>query len=188
MAISIKCHGAYYYRTDNQKGIKEYAIEVFAPSLEYFHETSRKYTGTDDNGVKQFAERSYLNVRGRLKKQLLPILLQRKHADFARVRYVVIDEIIGEGLHDLPVQLQSKEQLRKVVSDERIPVNVDEYLEIDELRTDILEYREDASSWLRDKSRRDKRRMEEREFIRLNSLEPTTSVPPQKSIGSIIDL
>lgn len=191
--VLIKCHGAYYFRTDTQKGIRNYEMTVKAPSIDYFQEHTQKYIGTDDNGKPMFSERNFLNVRGRLKKRLLPMLLQRKYPDFARVRYVVIDSIEGSGLDELPIQLKSKEQLAVIVRSEMMPIKVEEYTDIDELRTDIMEYRENPKIWLAGKTRRDKRRKDDQAFVEMNALnDDTTNVPttlpPEKPISSIIDL
>lgn len=182
--ILIKCHGMYYYKTETAKGTKPFTFEVRAPSLEFFRESTTKYQGTDDKGRAKVAERSFINIRGQLKKRLLPLLLQRKVTDYARVKYVVIDEIIsekGEDL-DLPITLRSKRQLAVLITEGKIPVDVDDYLDIDELRTDIMEYQQDPETFNRDKVRRDKRRGEERSFIEMNNLSET--LPPVKKVAS----
>ncbi|MDP3013169.1 MAG: hypothetical protein Q8M92_02920, partial [Candidatus Subteraquimicrobiales bacterium] len=148
----------------------------------FFRESTTKYQGIDDKGHAKVAERSFINIRGQLKKRLLPLLLQRKVTDYARIKYVVIDEIIsekGEEL-DLPITLRSKRQLAVLIADGKIPVDVDDYLDIDELRTDIMEYQQDPEAFNRDKKRRDKRRGEERSFIEMNNLSET--LPPVKKL------
>lgn len=183
--ILIKCHGMYYYKTETAKGTKPFTFEVRAPSLEFFREFATKYLGTDDKGHARAAERSFINIRGQLKKRLLPLLLQRKVTDYARVKYVVIDEIISEtGAElDLPITLRSKKQLNTLIVEGKFPIDVDDYLDIDELRTDILEYQQDPEAFNRDKNRRDKRRGEERSFIEMNNLSETLP-PVKKNSGS----
>lgn len=171
--IKIFTHGRYYYKTETAKGTKEFTQVVRAQSLEMFRETANKYMGTDDNGQQKFATRSFINVRGQLKKRLLPILLGRKYTDFARVRYVVIDEIVsetGEKLN-LPIDLRSRQQLEAMIRDEKFPIDPAEYVEIDELRHDMLTFIREPEAFLRDKPRLDKRRQEERAFLAMNELE-----------------
>lgn len=173
LGIKILTHGRYYYKTETAKGTKEFTQVVRAASLEMFRETAQKYMGTDDNGAQKFSTRTFINVRGQLKKRLLPILLGRKYPEFARVRYVVIDEIIsetGEKLN-LPVDLRSRPQLEQMIRDEKFPIDPAEYVEVDELRHDILTFIKEPEAFLRDKPRRDKRRQEERSFIEMNELE-----------------
>jgi len=182
--IKIFVHGRYYYKTETAKGTKPYEMVVRAASLEMFRESSQKYLGTDDNGQPKFRTNSYLNIRGQLKKRLLPILLQRKFPDFARVRFVVIDEIVsetGEKL-DLPINLRSRTQLTAMVNDENIPIDPAEYLEIDDLRTDILEYIQEPETFLKNKPSRDRRRQEERQFIEMNDLGDETLPPIHDTI------
>lgn len=176
--ILIKCHGGYYYKTDTARGVKPFKIDVKAPSIEFFREESSKYTGTDDNGVKQFKTRSYINIRGQLKKRMLPILLPRVHVDFARVRFVVIDEVVSLDASplDLPISFLSRAQLAEVIKKEQMPINVAEYLEIDELRSDIQEYRNDPETFLQQKPGKDQKRDEERQFMEMNQLD--MSLPP----------
>jgi len=182
--ILIKCHGMYYYKTETAKGTKPFDYEVRAPSLEFFRETTTKYMGTDEKGRAKAEERSFINIRGQLKKRLLPLLLSRKFTDFARVKYVTIDEIISETKEnlDLPIALRSKKQLAVLINEGRMPIDVEDYMDIDELRTDILEYQEDPEAFNRDKGRRDKRRGEERSFIEMNNLNET--LPPVKKTSS----
>lgn len=186
--IQIKCRGMYYFKTDTAKGTKAYEITLMAPSLEFFKETAMKYTGTDENGKKTFSERSFINIRGALKKRLLPILLPKQVPDFARVKYVVIDEIIslsGEPL-DLPIELRSRKQLSEYIKNEKIPIEPAEYLDIDELRFDILEYRNDPETFLQNKGQKDTKRAEERAFIEMNNLGET--LPPNRKQAGIEDL
>lgn len=170
--VKLVCHGQYYYKDSVNKGIKEFTQDVYSPSLEMFRETSKKYTGPDDKGKATFKISSFINVRGQLKRRLLPVLLKKKFPDFARVRFVVIDEIIsldGSEL-DLPITLRSKTQLSFQIKKEGMPLNVDDYVDIDDLRSDMLEYIQDPEAFLHGKAKRDKRRAEEREFIRMNDL------------------
>jgi len=178
--VLIKCHGQYYYRDERQKGIKHYIIDVKAPSLSFFQESTKRYVGLDDDSKPKYEERVYLNVRGVLKKRLLPVLLRKKFMDFARIRFVTIDEIVsltGEEL-DLPLTLRSKTQLQELINQKKMPIDPDEYLEIDELRTDILEYQTDADAFLKRKPKKDIRRQEERAFMEMNEL--TETLPPVK--------
>jgi hypothetical protein len=177
--IKITVHGRYYYKTESAKGTKPYEFVVRSPSLEMYRETSQKYMGTDDNGRPKYKTNSYLNIRGQLKKRLLPILLSKKFTDFARVRYVVIDEVVsetGEKL-DLPINLRSKKQLAQMILDEKMPIDVSEYLEIDELRADIVQYIQEPEAFLNQKTLKDKRRQEERSFLEMNDL-GDESLPP----------
>lgn len=108
-----------------------------------------------------------------MKKQLLPLLLAKTHPDFVRVAAVIIDSIEtdkGKELDGLPVQLQSRKQLKVHCADNKIPILADEYLSIDELRSDILAYTEDPKSFLRNKERKNSRRRADNEFMRLNGL------------------
>jgi hypothetical protein len=171
--VKLVCHGQYYYKDSINKGVKEFSQEVFSPSLEMFREHAKKYIGTDDKGNQKFEDRSFINVRGQLKRRLLPVLLKKKFPDFARVRFVVIDEIIsldGSEL-DLPITLRSKKQLAFQITKEGMPLSVDDYVDIDDLRSDMLEYVQDPEAFLRNKTKRDKRRNEEREFMRMNNLQ-----------------
>jgi hypothetical protein len=191
--ITIKCHGVFYYKTEREKGTKPFSMDVRAPSLDFFNETTQKYMGTDDNGNKKFATRSFINVRGQLKRRLLPILLGKKFTDFARVRYVVIDEVLSEDDTnlDLPVTLRSKPQLAALVKQLRAPIDAQDYLDIDELRTDILEFQQDADTFMKDKSRRDKKRSEERSFMDMNDLQdplPPTPKAKKETAQGIQDL
>jgi hypothetical protein len=52
-----------------------------------------------------------------------------------------------------------------------MPLSVDDYVDIDDLRSDMLEYVQDPEAFLRNKTKRDKRRNEEREFMRMNNLQ-----------------
>ncbi|MFA5240433.1 MAG: hypothetical protein WC476_12105 [Phycisphaerae bacterium] len=191
--ILIKCHGMYYYKTESAKGTKPFVMDVRAPSLEYFREHAFKYQGTGEKGEKKFADRSFINIRGQLKKRLLPILLQRKVTDFARVKYVVIDEVVSETKEnlDLPITLRSRQQLAQLIKENKMPIDVNEYMDVDELRSDIIEYQVDPETFNKDKPRRDKRRSEEKQFIEMNNLEET--LPPEKrnsggKAGGIDDL
>jgi hypothetical protein len=177
-------HGGYYYKTETAKGVKMYSLVVRAASLEMFRETSQKYMGTEDDPQThlqrpKFKTHSYLNIRGQLKKRLLPILLRRQFPDFARVRYVVIDEIVSEtgAKLDLPIILRSKAQLAQMIQDEKMPIDPSEYIEIDDLRADILSYIEEPAVFLQNKPRKDRRRQEEHDFLIMNGLTDET-LPP----------
>jgi hypothetical protein len=65
-----------------------------------------------------------------------------------------------------------------MIKDEKIPINADEYLEVDELRFDIQEYIQAPEEFLRMKPLRDRRRQEERDFMEMNDLQDT--LPPVK--------
>jgi hypothetical protein len=177
--IKIATHGRFYYKSETAKGTKPFVLVVRARSLEMFRESSQKYIGTDDNGRAQFRTNSYLNIRGQLKKRLLPILLSKTYPDFARVRFVTIDEITAEdgSTLDLPVNLRSRTQLVEMVRDEKMPIDPAEYLEIDDLRTDILEYIQHPEIFLENKPIKDRRRQEERDFITMNDMGDET-LPP----------
>jgi len=186
--IKIVCHGQYYFKTETAKGAKSFETTVYAKSLEMFREHSRRYEGTEEDPVThlqkaKYKESSYVNVRGQLKRRLLPVLLKDKVENFVRIRYVVIDEIIsldGSEL-DLPIQLRSKKQLSLQIRRENIPINPNDYVDIDELRSDVLEYCTDPELFLRDKDKKAKKREEEREFRRLNGLEEE-ALPPSPAV------
>jgi hypothetical protein len=175
MALAIKCHGQFYARDGQLKVMKNFEEVVKAPSLGFFKQTSTKYTGTDDDGKLQFRETEFINVRGILKKKLLPLILSKKNpGNFVRVRTVTIDEIKaadGEAL-ELPVSLMSFSQIGALIKQRRFPIDTESYLDIDELRTDYLEYEQDPESFKRNQARRAKKRQEEREFMELNQLMP----------------
>ena len=193
--IKITVHGRYYYKTESAKGTKPYEFVVRSPTLEMYRETSQKYMGMDEKGHPKYKVNTYLNIRGQLKKRLLPILLSKKFTDFARVRYVVIDEVVsetGEKL-DLPINLRSKKQLAQMIADEKMPLDPAEYLEIDELRADIVQYIQEPEAFLRAKPIKDKRRQEERAFLEMNDMGDDTLPPVRvqkdkpKDTGGILD-
>jgi hypothetical protein len=173
-SILIKTHGLYYFKTENAKGVREFTQEVKAPNLEYFRETNQKYLGTDDNGKLMFKTNSFINVRGQLKKKYLPMLIKLNDPQFVRVRLVTIDEIVPNDNQPitLPVQLMSFPQLTQYAKNRNIPVQTDTYLEIDDLRRDVLEYEAAPDGFLDVKASRDAKRQAEREFMRLNNLLP----------------
>jgi hypothetical protein len=177
--IKIVVHGRYYYKTETAKGTKPFSRVVRAASLEMFRETSQKYLGTDDQGRAKFKTNSYINIRGQLKKRLLPILLAKEFPDFARVRFVVIDEVVSEtgAKLDLPINLRSKAQLAAMIADEKMPIDPAEYIEIDELRADIIQYVQEPEAFLEQKPIKDRRRQEERSFAEMNGLGDET-LPP----------
>ncbi|MFA5186884.1 MAG: hypothetical protein WC551_10430 [Patescibacteria group bacterium] len=206
--IIIATHGDFFFkRSDNDKGISPFAIRVRAPNLEFFRETFTKYCGMrevpederkrrEDNGEQDVPrqepivkERSQINVRGLLKKKLLPMLLGPKHEGFRRVRQCIIDEIIssdGKPL-DLDVRLQSRDQLAEYIRVKRLPMDVESYINIDELRTDIEEYEKDKNSYFASLERRKRIRENEKKFRELNELigEEPEPAPAQKK-GSVI--
>jgi len=193
--IKIAVHGKYYYKTETAKGTKDYSLTVRAASLEMFRESSQKYMGTDDAGRAKYRSTSYLNIRGQLKKRLLPILLGRKYVDFARVRYVIIDSVVSEagGRLDLPIDLRSKAQLEAMIREEKIPIAVEEYLEIDDLRQDILQYIQEPEVFLKAQPAKARRRAEDKSFLELNDLNDEETLPPVRekkekpSAGGILD-
>jgi len=184
--LKIFTHGKFYYKTETAKGAKDFVQLVRVASLEIFRETAQKYLGTEEDPathlqVAKFRTNSFLNVRGQLKKRYLPILLARKFPEFARVRYVVIDEIVSESGQalDLPIHLRSKAQLAELVRQKKMPIDPAEYVEVDELRHDILTYLENAEAFLKLKPQQDRRRQEERQFLELNDIQDETLPPPQ---------
>lgn len=200
--ILVKVHGQYYFKTDTQKGVKSFTKEVRFPSLEIFRETTRKQIGTEINKETRLAEpvyetRSFINIRGLLKRRFMPVLLAKEFPDFARVRFVSVDEVVsldGAAL-SLPLSIQSRKQLAAFVEEKAIPLDVDTYLDIDELRNDISEYLESPESFLRSKSKKDRLRIEEREFMEMNGLSETLAprkdrviVAKEPSAPSIADL
>lgn len=182
MSLTIKVHGEYYFKQDSTKGRKRYTLDVRAPSLEFFRQTTVKSRGTDDEGKIVLEEKSYLNVRGILKKRLVPAILERRVNDFARIRSVVIDEVIaenGEVLHDLPLPLMSLAQLKSYIHKKKLPIDSSAYMDIDELRTDIRDCETDEAAFFAGKAKKDKRRAEEKEFLELNQLETPLEVGQQ---------
>lgn len=180
--IVIKTHGEFYYKTDNTKGRKPFTQDIKAPNLEFFKQTAVRYTGTDDDGKLKFKETEFINVRGIIKKRLLPLLLSPRFTDFVRVRSVTIDEIIAPdgSVLELPVTLQSRNQLIHLCQTKKIPVDATSYLDVDELRTDIMEYQTDPDVFLRNMQYKSKKRNEEKEFMELNGLMVSTPTPTAK--------
>lgn len=172
MSIVIKTHGEFYYKTENLKGRKPFEQVIKAQSLDFFKQVAVRYTGTDDEGKLKFVESEFINVRGIIKKKLLPLLLAPRFSDFVRVRSVTIDEIIlDQGAKmDLPVTLQSRNQLIQLCKEKKYPIEAVSYMNIDELRTDVLEYQTDPDVFLRTLERKNKVRSQEREFLSLNGL------------------
>lgn len=180
MPITIKCHGEYYAREGQLKLTKSFEEVVRAPSLEFFRQSWEKYTGTDDNGKMMFRTSTSINVRGMLKKKLIPMILTNKYqGSFVRVRRVFIDEVISEDGSplDLPVNLLSISQLAMKIKRENIPLDPASYINVDELRTDIMEYEEDPETFKRHYATKSKKRQEEREFHELNNLNPLKVAP-----------
>lgn len=181
MAIVIKCHGEFYAKEGQLKLTKLFDETVKAPSLKFFEQTFEKYTGTSDDGKLQFRSSTAINVRGQLKKKLLPMILSSKFPGvFIRVRGVVVDSILGEdgAVLDLPLNLMSIPQLAKRVQDHNIPVDPSSYINVDELRTDIMEYEQDPENFKRTYQRKRQKRAEEREFRELNNLMPKAEIVP----------
>jgi hypothetical protein len=181
-SIIISTHGEYYYKSAATKGKKPFTQIVKVPDMEFFRQTAVRYIGTDDDGKAQYKETSFLNVRGMIKKKLLPLLLPNKYSDFVRVRSVTIDEIVasdGEVL-DLPVQLMSRTQLVQLCKNKKIPIDAVNYLNIDELRTDIIEYQENPDIFLQTLEKRTKKRLEEKKFLELNDLAPAEEAAKPK--------
>lgn len=191
MSIIIKCHGEFYAREGQLKLTKPFEETVRAPSLKFFEQSFEKYTGTDDNGNLTFRTSKSVNVRGQLKKRLLPIILKSKYAGvFVRVRGVIIDSITGERGEalDLPITLMSIPQLAQRVEKHNIPIDPNSYVNVDELRTDIMEYEQDPENFKRTYQRRKEKRAEEREFMEMNGLLPAAaSRPGIKGIASVAE-
>jgi hypothetical protein len=197
MSITIKTHGEYYYKQENLKGRKPFEFSVRAPNLEYFYKRESRYIGTENvNGkeVAKFRESSYFNVRGMLKRKILPQLLKIKFSDFISVRSVTIDEIVDDAgkTLDLPVPLMNRNQLIQYCRDHKLPIEGATYMDIDELRSDIAEYEIDPTMFTSTQEKRNKRRSDEREFMRLNAealgvttptaSEPTKLVDPKPAV------
>lgn len=177
--IEIKCHGEFYARDGQLKLTLPFVETVRAPSLKFFEQTTTKMTGTDDDGKIKFRDTTFINVRGVLKKKLLPLILQKKHPGrFVRVRLVTIDEVIAPGETELPINLMSISQLAALMKQRNIPLDPNSYVSVDELRTDIQEYVEDPESFQRDYQRKAKKRAEEKEFMELNDLMPADPLAP----------
>ena len=184
MSIAIKCHGEYYARNGQLKLTLPFEEIVKAPSLKFFEQTSTKLTGTDDNGQLKFKDTTFLNVRGVLKKKLLPLILQNKfQGQFIRVRSVVIDEVSSTSpveTTDLPINLMSLTQLGALIKSRNIPIDVNSYVNVDEARTDVSEYIEDPDTFQLNYKRKSAKRSEEREFMELNNLMPQAAKTPEK--------
>ena len=122
-------------------------------------------------------------------------MLGRKYVDFARVRYVIIDSVVSEagGRLDLPIDLRSKAQLEAMIREEKIPIAVEEYLEIDDLRQDILQYIQEPEVFLKAQPAKARRRAEDKSFLELNDLNDEETLPPVRekkekpSAGGILD-
>jgi hypothetical protein len=172
-SIIIATHGEYYYKSENIKGKKAFTQIVKVPNMEFFRQTSVRSMGTDDEGKIKYKETSFLNVRGILKKRLLPLMLPNKYSDFVRVRSVTIDEIVDStgAVIDLPLALRSRGQLIELCKDKTIPIQAENYIDIDELRTDIKEYLESPADFLLTLEKRTKARKEEKSFLELNDLD-----------------
>ena len=183
--ISIKTHGEYYFKTENLKGRKPFVQAINAPSLDFFKQTTVRYTGTDDDGKLKFKETEFINVRGVIKKKLLPLILAPKYPDFIRVRSVTIDEITdskGEVIQ-LPITLQSRNQLIELCKQKKYPIEAASYIDIDELRSDIMEYQTDPDTFLRTLERKNKQRSEEKDFLSMNGLIPVE--PPMTQAAPV---
>lgn len=188
--ISIKCHGEFYAREGQTKLTVQFDEIVKAPSLNFFQQTSTKLTGTDDNGKLTFRDTTFLNVRGVLKKRLLPMILNNKHQGrFVRVRSVVIDEIISDDPKEteaLPINLMSFIQLDALIKQRHMPLDSNSYVNVDELRTDVMEWLEDPDTFQRNYDRKSKKREEEKSFMEMNNLMPVRVKPTvTKGLASI---
>lgn len=173
MAIHIETSGEMYFRSDTKKGVRSFTQKVVAPSMEYFHETADRYLGLDSNGKKMYKTTSFLNIRGQLKKKILPRMLKLKFEDFVRVRIVVIESITtdsGADIASLPIKFRSRRQLAEYIKTNKLPFIEQEYPNIDELRFDIREYETDPENFMRNKEQRDKQRALDYEFMKLNGL------------------
>jgi hypothetical protein len=198
MAITIKCHGEYYYKNQASKGVKPFkSLDVRVPSMESFRETNERYMGTDDDGKAIFKTNTFLNVRGMLKKVLLPAIMKRRPGfeELVRVRGVVIEEVLGDTpqeVSELPVTLMSSHQIASLILAKKMPIDSTEYVDIDVLRKDVMEYQDNPEAFIRNKARREKTRKLDKEFMELNNLleEPVAPIAPiaKKNKPSIQDL
>lgn len=178
MTIRIKCHGEFYAKEGQLKLTKQFTETVRAPSLKFFEQTFEKLTGTDDSGALTFKSSTAINIRGQLKKKLLPMILAKKYPGvYVRVRGVVVDSVESEeGEHlDLPLNLMSVELLAQRIKVRNIPIDPYSYLSVDELRTDVMEYEQDPVNFQRTFKRKQERRAQEREFGELNDLIPAAT-------------
>lgn len=191
MAIHIETTGEIYFKSELKKGIKPFRQKVIAPSMEYFKEFSERYIGLDSSGKKMYKTSEFLNIRGQLKKKILPILLKPKFDDFVRVRTVIIESITtdsGAEIQSLPIQYRSRKQLAEYIKANKLPFAEAEYVSIDELRFDIREYETDPENFMRNKAIRDKHRAMDYAFMRLNGLIDTPKSAGGKSAASIANL
>jgi hypothetical protein len=175
MPITIKCHGEYYSREGQLKFIRPFREDVNVPSLKFFEETTDRYIGTDDKGKLQFRSTTFTNVRGKMKKKLLPLILNQKYeGSFIRVRNVVIDEVVMDPKEatELPITLMSMAQLGALAKQQNIPLDPDSYVNVDELRSDILEYKQSPELFQENYARKQAKRVEERSFREMNGLIP----------------
>lgn len=190
MAITINVSGEYYSVQGTVKQVKDFTETIKAPSLEFFRQTNQKYLGTDDSGKLMFRTNSFINIRGRLKKQLLPQLLTKKYPDFVRIRKITIDSILssdGATIPELPVVLQSREQLAELIKARQMPIDPASYMDLDALRSDILLFQEDPDTFMAGYAARQAKRAEEREFMELNNLVPAAPAPKKgKSAGTSV--
>lgn len=180
--ITVKVHGEYYFRDSVTKGRKPFSHTLRVPNMEFFREESRRYEGTDDKGNPKIKINSYLNPRGIIKKKLLPLVLPPKFPDFVKVRSVTIDEIVSSaGVNlELPVTLQSRAQLVHLCKEKKIPISAENYINIDELRTDIIEYQDNPDVFLKTLQQRTEKRIEEKKFLELNDLVPKDDTESNK--------
>lgn len=193
--LTIRTHGEYYFKNDQVKGKRSFEQIVKAPNLEIFEQVSYQSKGTDDQGKIIIEENVFLNIRGMLKRKILPLLLKNKLESFSSVRSVTIDEIISDvPLPELPIQFQSKEQLAKLCREKSYPIDVKTYDNIDDLRTDILEYQADPEMFSITQAKKKQRRMNERIFLEMNGLETqiqseiSTPVLASKNIKSKVSI
>ena len=181
MPLTIKCHGEFYSKQGQLKLTVPFTETVKAPNLKFFEQTATKYTGTNDAGELQFKDSTFTNVRGVLKKKLLPLILAKKYAGtYVRVRGVTIDEITADGNDniELPINLMSINQLAGMIKLKNVPIDAFSYVNVDELRTDVMEYLTDPDVFKRNYARKSKKRDEEKEFMSLNNLLDTPAALP----------
>lgn len=179
MALTVNTSGEYYSVSGSVKQIKSFSIPVRVPSMEFFRQTTTRFDGVDENNKVKIRNIEFLNPRGQLKKKLLPQILGKKFPDFVRVRKVVIDSIVaddGTPVTNIPITLRSREQLQQYIREQKLPVDANGYINIDELRADVLAAEQDPEFFARQRVIRDARREQEKEFMELNALDGETPV------------
>jgi hypothetical protein len=149
--------------------------------MEFFRQTVTRFDGIDENNKVKIRNIEFLNPRGQLKKKLLPQILGKKFPDFVRVRKVIIDSIVaddGTPVTDIPLTLRSREQLATYIRENKLPVDPNGYINIDDLRADVLAAEQDPEFFARQRVIRDKRREQEKEFMELNRLDADSEGTP----------